>query len=128
MLITISNMSKLLSSSIMYVNKGTFNLRQLMWMMIRLQEHKKQEFLIIFLNYGHPMFMTNKIRNQYQIFEFKVNILWVIFLSYFVKKKKLKSMTPMNSFLTFIKIWKVATQWALGTQRTLTRWWTLVIT
>jgi len=70
MLINISKMSKLLSSSIMYVNKETFNLRQLMQMMIRLQEHKKQEFLIVFFNYDHRMLMTNKIKNQYQIIEF----------------------------------------------------------
>lgn len=52
--------------------KETFNLRQLMQMMIRLQEHKKQEFLIVFFNYDHPMLMTNKIRNQYQIIEFRI--------------------------------------------------------
>jgi len=72
MLISISKMFKLLSSAIMYVNKETFNLRQLIQMMIRLQEHKKQEFLIVFFNYGHPMLMTNKIRNQYQIIELKI--------------------------------------------------------
>jgi hypothetical protein len=44
----------------------------LMQMIIKLQEHKKQEFLIIFFNYGHCMLMTNKLRNQYQISEFKI--------------------------------------------------------
>lgn len=41
------------------VNKGTFNLGQWMQMMIRLQEHKKQGFFIIFFNYDHLMPMTN---------------------------------------------------------------------
>jgi hypothetical protein len=56
----------------MYVKKVTFNLGQLMQMMIRLQDYKKQEFLIVIFNYGHPMLMTNKLRNQYQIFEFRI--------------------------------------------------------
>lgn len=60
--------------------------------MIKLQEHRNTDFLLFF-NYGHTLFMTNKGTNESSRLlgrgsNIRDNILWNFFSSYFVKKRK----------------------------------------
>jgi hypothetical protein len=60
--------------------------------MIKLQEHRNTDFLLFF-NYGHTLFMTNKGTNESSRLlgrgsNIRGNILWNLFSSYFVKKER----------------------------------------
>jgi hypothetical protein len=60
--------------------------------MIKLQEHRNKDFLIFF-NYGHTLFMTNKRTNESSRLlglgtNIRDNIFWNFFSSYFVKKER----------------------------------------
>jgi hypothetical protein len=60
--------------------------------MIKLQEHRNTDFLLFF-NYGHTLFMTNKGTNESSRLlgwgsNIRDNILWNFFSSYFVKKER----------------------------------------
>jgi hypothetical protein len=57
-----------------FYEQCNFQFKQWMQMMMRLQEHRKQRFLIIFFNNGHLMFMTSKKKKNLKLLNLKSNI------------------------------------------------------
>lgn len=85
-----------------FVRKGTFNLKQWIQLMIKLQEHRKQTLSYVLVRIApcsRPIKEDINFKFLNLGFNIKTNILWVFLSSYLVNKEMKELITPMTSFL-----------------------------